>query len=188
MGNEPVDSTIVLALPDAEATRRLGCAIGHCTPPGSTVLLQGDLGSGKTTLAQGLGQCLNILEPIVSPTFALLHEYDDGRLPLYHFDLYRLSPDQVPALGPEQYWDGVEVPSGIVLIEWCDRLPFRPEASLNVALESVACCDSTSGQTTDPGRIAKLTLTGRPGISLEAIAVAFEAIALGETPDKTWRK
>ncbi len=170
-------AAMLLALPNAEATQRLGAALAEL-PAGSTLLLKGDLGSGKTTLAQGLGRQLGISEPIASPTFSLLNEYTDGTLPLYHFDLYRLDPDQVAALAPEQYWDGIEAPAGITLIEWCDRLPYHPETALNLTLEAIApdptlAGDSESDQA-ELGRVATLTLTGSSEVSLEAIAIAFE--------------
>ena len=164
--------TMTLALPTPEATRRLG----HCLSglaAGSTVLLQGDLGSGKTTLAQGLGAGLGIEAHLASPTFALLHEYHDGRVPLYHFDLYRLSPEQVSALAPEVYWDGSEAPLGIVLIEWCDRLPYQPERAITIRLTPA------SGSRGNPaaGRVATLSAAGEDA-DLAAIAQAFEAASL----------
>ncbi|MGB3614810.1 MAG: hypothetical protein WBA10_13540, partial [Elainellaceae cyanobacterium] len=92
------------------------------------------------------------------------------------FDLYRLTAEQVPALAPDSYWDGGESPLGIVLIEWCDRLPYRPEAALNISLEAIAPGDaSLEAAENDLGRVATLTLTGRSDISLEAIAVGVEA-------------
>lgn len=115
-----------LDLPDAPATEKLGIQLGQILAPGSVVLLNGDLGTGKTTLIQGLGKGLGIEDLIDSPTFTLINEYADGRVPLYHFDLYRLSPAQVPSLNPELYWEGVEVPPGIVAIEWAEKLPYSP--------------------------------------------------------------
>ncbi|MDB9519020.1 tRNA (adenosine(37)-N6)-threonylcarbamoyltransferase complex ATPase subunit type 1 TsaE [Roseofilum reptotaenium CS-1145] len=115
-----------LDLPDAQATEELGIKLGQILAPGSVVLLNGDLGTGKTTLIQGLGKGLGIEDLIDSPTFTLINEYLDGRVPLYHFDLYRLSPAQVPSLNPELYWEGVEVPLGIVAIEWAEKLPYSP--------------------------------------------------------------
>ena len=79
-------------LPDATATFELGVCFGKHLQPGHILLLNGDLGAGKTTLIQGLGSGLGITDPIVSPTFTLLCEYLEGRIPLYHFDLYRLEP------------------------------------------------------------------------------------------------
>lgn len=126
--------TITLSLTNAEATRSLGMSLGQSLSAGSVILLAGDLGSGKTTLVQGLGQGLGIAEPIVSPTFTLINEYAEGRLPLYHLDLYRLQPQEVTALNLETYWEGVEVPLGIVAIEWAERLQYKPPSYLSIRL------------------------------------------------------
>ena len=124
----------VLTLPDAEATRQLGIRLGRSLPARTVLLLQGDLGSGKTTLVQGLGEGLGIQDSIESPTFTLINEYLDGRIPLYHFDLYRLERSQAATLYPELYWEGVEVEPGIVAIEWAERLPYKPEDYLEIRL------------------------------------------------------
>ncbi|MEH1822397.1 MAG: tRNA (adenosine(37)-N6)-threonylcarbamoyltransferase complex ATPase subunit type 1 TsaE [Nostoc sp.] len=121
-------------LADAEATLRLGITLGESLTPASVILLEGDLGAGKTTLVQGIGKGLGIVEPIVSPTFTLINEYTEGRLPLYHLDLYRLEPQEVAALNLESYWEGVEFISGIVAIEWAERLPYKPDSYLSVSL------------------------------------------------------
>ena len=129
---------LTLHLPNASATHRLGDLLGQLLPAGTILLLEGNLGSGKTTLTQGIGQGLGITEPIVSPTFTLLNEYPEGRIPLYHFDLYRLDPAEVDALNPEVYWDSNEFPIGIVVIEWAERLPEVPANYLRVQLRSTA--------------------------------------------------
>jgi tRNA threonylcarbamoyladenosine biosynthesis protein TsaE len=121
-------------LPDAEATRSLGCNLGQSLPAGTVLLLAGDLGSGKTTLVQGIGEGLGIKDPIVSPTFTLINEYTEGRIPLYHLDLYRLEPKEVEALNLESYWEGIEFPLGIVAIEWAERLPYQPQNYLQITL------------------------------------------------------
>jgi tRNA threonylcarbamoyladenosine biosynthesis protein TsaE len=121
-------------LPDAAATRALGLYLGERLGPGSTLLLQGDLGAGKTSLIQGLGAGLGIGDSIDSPTFTLINEYLDGRLPLYHLDLYRLEPPEVAALYLENYWDGIEVDPGITAIEWPERLAYGPDCFLQVEL------------------------------------------------------
>jgi len=123
-------------LADAEATRSLGVTLGKSLPPGSVILLEGDLGSGKTTLVQGIGEGLGITDPIVSPTFTLINEYPEGRLPLYHLDLYRLQPQEVVALNLESYWEGIEFPLGIVAIEWAQRLPDKPHSYLKISLHA----------------------------------------------------
>ncbi|MEB3210691.1 MAG: tRNA (adenosine(37)-N6)-threonylcarbamoyltransferase complex ATPase subunit type 1 TsaE, partial [Leptolyngbyaceae bacterium] len=90
--------TIHLDLPTAHDTNQFGQMLGRSLPAGSVVLLQGDLGTGKTALVKAIGQGLGIPDDIVSPTFVLVNEYHAGRIPLYHFDLYRLEPSQVGAL------------------------------------------------------------------------------------------
>ncbi|MEL7223955.1 MAG: tRNA (adenosine(37)-N6)-threonylcarbamoyltransferase complex ATPase subunit type 1 TsaE [Cyanobacteria bacterium P01_D01_bin.36] len=124
---------MVIDLPNAQATQALGQALGQQLSAGSVLLLKGDLGSGKTTLVQGLGFGLGLAE-IDSPTFTLINEYTKGRLPLYHIDLYRLSATEADGLFLETYWDGVEVEPGIVAIEWSERLTYLPADPIEVAL------------------------------------------------------
>jgi len=100
-------------------TTRLGRALGSLLQAGDVVCLVGDLGSGKTCLAQGIAQGLEIdpSQGVTSPTFTLIHEFL-GRLPLYHFDLYRLGgPDELWDLGPEEYFYG----QGVTVIEWAEK-------------------------------------------------------------------
>jgi tRNA threonylcarbamoyladenosine biosynthesis protein TsaE len=123
-------------LKDANATKELGKKLGESLTPNSVILLQGDLGAGKTTLIQGIGEGLGITEPILSPTFTLINEYKEGRLPLYHFDLYRLNSSQINTLYPEIYWEGKEVKPGITAIEWSSRLPYQPTNYLQIELKS----------------------------------------------------
>ncbi|MBD2345411.1 tRNA (adenosine(37)-N6)-threonylcarbamoyltransferase complex ATPase subunit type 1 TsaE [Anabaena subtropica] len=123
-----------ISLIDTDATLNLGVSLGQTLKPGSVILLEGDLGAGKTTLVKGLGQGLGITEPIVSPTFTLINEYTEGRIPLYHLDLYRLEPQEVLNLNLETYWDGIEVIPGIVAIEWSERMPYKPSTYINVLL------------------------------------------------------
>ena len=123
---------ITLSLADAQATRSLGITLGQNLSAGSVILLEGNLGSGKTTLVQGIGEGLGISSSIVSPTFTLINEYTEGRLPLYHLDLYRLQPAEVMALNLETYWEGVEVPLGIMAIEWAERLQYKPCSYLRI--------------------------------------------------------
>ena len=115
-------------------TQRLGCLLGKYLPRGSVVLLSGNLGAGKTTLVQGIGKGLGIQESIVSPTFTLINEYTEGRMPLYHLDLYRLESNQVDSIYPEMYWEGVEVDPGITAIEWWQRLAIEPASYLEIEL------------------------------------------------------
>jgi tRNA threonylcarbamoyladenosine biosynthesis protein TsaE len=121
-------------LPDALATKELGVLLARSLPPGTVILLEGDLGAGKTTLVQGIGEGLGIQESIDSPTFTLINEYFEGRIPLYHLDLYRLEPSEVAALHLESYWEGIETPLGIVAIEWAEKLREIPGQYLRISL------------------------------------------------------
>ena len=121
-------------LPDRQATWDVGFGLGRSLPPSANLLLYGNLGSGKTTLVQGLGQGLGINDPIVSPTFTLINEYLEGRLPLYHFDLYRLTTTDTSLLAPDIYWEGIEYEPGIVVMEWAERLPYHPPHYLQIQL------------------------------------------------------
>lgn len=145
-----IDATVTLSLPDRAATQRLGTVLGQLLPAGTVLLLAGDLGSGKTTLVQGLGLGLGIEDSVDSPTFTLVNEYLDGRIPLYHLDLYRLEPEEVGSLHPELFWDPDETRPGIVAIEWAERLPLLPPEYLHLELRHQA----------DGGRAARLQQVG----------------------------
>jgi tRNA threonylcarbamoyladenosine biosynthesis protein TsaE len=125
---------MIVDLPDTAATLAFGRSLGETLPPGSVILLRGDLGAGKTTLVQGIGLGLGITEAIASPTFTLVNEYTEGRIPLYHLDLYRLEGEEVRSLYLENYCEGIEVDLGIVAIEWSERLPEKPSHYLEITL------------------------------------------------------
>ena len=137
----------IVKLPDASDTQMLGMDLGRSLTAGIVLLLTGDLGSGKTTLVQGLAQGMNIEDSIVSPTFTIINEYYSGRLPLYHLDLYRLSNAEVDDLHLESYWLGLETAPGIVAIEWAERLSYLPDNYLRIEL---------TYDTVD-GRVAKIS-------------------------------
>jgi len=102
-----------------EDTQRLGETWGRAAGAGLVIGLTGDLGAGKTELVKGLARGLGVKTRVLSPTFALLHEYTDGRLPLFHIDLYRLeSPCQIVGAGLEEYFYN---PPGVTVIEWVER-------------------------------------------------------------------
>jgi tRNA threonylcarbamoyladenosine biosynthesis protein TsaE len=102
-----------------DETFALGRQWGSAAEPGWVFGLSGDLGAGKTQLVKGLAQGLGIGEQILSPTFALVHQYHRGRVPLAHLDLYRLdSPSQVIGAGLEQF---IYDPTMVVVIEWIER-------------------------------------------------------------------
>ncbi|MGG6242261.1 tRNA (adenosine(37)-N6)-threonylcarbamoyltransferase complex ATPase subunit type 1 TsaE [Nodosilinea sp. AN01ver1] len=131
------DGVVVIDLPDARATQSLGDRLGRLCPPGTVLLLSGELGSGKTTLVQGVGAGLSIAEPISSPTFTLINEYLEGRIPLYHVDLYRLDPAQVDDLELESYWNAAEIVPGLLAIEWSERMVEPPQSAIRLRLESI---------------------------------------------------
>ncbi|MEL6221646.1 MAG: tRNA (adenosine(37)-N6)-threonylcarbamoyltransferase complex ATPase subunit type 1 TsaE [Cyanobacteria bacterium J06627_8] len=135
-------STITLSLSTLQETFQLGHLLGRSLPAGSIVLLQGELGSGKTTLVKAIGQGLSILDEIISPTFVLVNEYGSGRVPLYHFDLYRLNDSHIKTLIIEQYWDEAEYEPGIVVIEWANRLSDRPPHAMTISLSQIPSLSS----------------------------------------------
>lgn len=101
--------------------------------PGMLILLEGDLGAGKTTFTKGIGEGLGIKRIIKSPTYTIVREYTDGQMPLYHIDLYRLDEDEVEDLGLDEYFLG----EGLCVVEWPsvapDELPTeRLELKLSV--------------------------------------------------------
>lgn len=101
----------------AEDTFELGKTLGSKAEAGNIYTLDGDLGAGKTVFAQGFAQGLGVEEYVNSPTFTIVSEYDSGRLPLYHFDVYRISdPEEMYEIGFEDYLFG----DGVCLIEWGD--------------------------------------------------------------------
>ncbi len=114
----------------AEETIAFGKAIGEVLKPNSIIALEGQLGAGKTTLVQGIAEGLGISEYITSPTFIIINEYK-GRVPLYHFDLYRLeNPNAIEELGIEEYFNK----GGVCVIEWSEKL----EALKPVALSKIS--------------------------------------------------
>ncbi len=106
---------------NADETAALGEEWGRAAQPGWVIGLSGDLGAGKTQLIKGFARGLGIAARIQSPTFALVNEHQDGRLPFAHIDLYRLdTPEQIIGAGLEEYF---QRPDGITVVEWCERWP-----------------------------------------------------------------
>lgn len=116
-----------------EDTFALGKYLGETAPKGLVCALAGDLGAGKTVFAQGLASGLGIAEPVNSPTFTILQVYEGGRLPLYHFDVYRIAdPAEMDEIGYEEYFYA----DGVTLIEWADLIEeLLPEQYLRITLE-----------------------------------------------------
>jgi tRNA threonylcarbamoyladenosine biosynthesis protein TsaE len=106
--------------PDTGATVALGRRFGEGAAPGTNLALCGDLGAGKTHFVKGLAAGLGCPAPVTSPTFSILHEYAGGRLPVFHFDFYRLaSPGEVLGVGWDEYLDA----GGVVVVEWAEKFP-----------------------------------------------------------------
>src|SRR5436305_846016 len=102
-----------------EETQVLGEDWGNMASAGLVIGLTGDLGAGKTQIVKGVARGLGIKAQVHSPSFALVHEYSDGRLPLFHIDLYRLeSPSQIIGAGLEEYFYD---PPGVTVVEWVER-------------------------------------------------------------------
>lgn len=108
-----------LCTQSAEETRALGEALGRTARAGDVLWLHGALGAGKTELTKGVAAGLESRTPVSSPSFALIHEYQGGRLPLFHIDLYRLEENAALELGLEDYLEG----DGVTVLEWGERLP-----------------------------------------------------------------
>lgn len=102
-----------------EETYQLGYTLGKEAKPGEIYCLLGDLGVGKTVFTQGFASGLDIVEPISSPTFTIIQQYEEGRLPFYHFDVYRISDiDEMDEIGYEDYFYN----DGVCLIEWANLI------------------------------------------------------------------
>lgn len=120
-------------------TRGLGEKLGTFLQGGEVIALWGDLGSGKTLFVQGTARGLGVEDYVTSPTFILINQYQ-GRVPLYHFDVYRLEePEELLELGHEEYFYG----EGVTLIEWAGKIEgYLPEEYLKIILEPVSPGDT----------------------------------------------
>ena len=138
-----------------EETQALGVRLGQQLRGGEVVLLCGDLGAGKTCLAQGVGEGLGVTTAVQSPTFVIVQAHEGGRLPLWHMDLYRLRDEaEVEQTGVEELLDG----DGVALIGWADRHPWvLPADHLRITLTHV-----------DGGRAVRAEATGPAHVALEA--------------------
>ncbi len=152
--------TRVVEIPDLSATEAFGRRLGELLFPGAVVALLGQLGAGKTHLTRAVAEGLGVRNPaaVTSPTFVLIQEYP-ARLPIYHFDAYRLSgPREFADLGVDEYFTG----GGVCLVEWADRVDATlPADHLRIA---IAIVDASR-------RRFELTATGpRSAALLQAVA------------------
>jgi len=124
---------MVVETNSAGETFALGEKIGKEAMPGQVYTLTGDLGAGKTVFTQGVAKGLGITEAVCSPTFTILQIYDDGRIPLYHFDVYRIADvEEMEEIGYEDCFYG----EGLCLIEWADLIKgILPENHCRVTIE-----------------------------------------------------
>ncbi len=117
---------------DEKETKEIGFLLGKNAKPGQIYCLKGDLGAGKTVFTKGFAQAMGITEHITSPTFTIVNEYA-GRLPLYHFDVYRIgSLEEMEDTGYEEYFFG----RGVCLVEWAELIEeLLPEYAFWVSIE-----------------------------------------------------
>ena len=114
-------------------TYQLGRDLGRKAQPGQVICLNGDMGTGKTVFTKGFAEGLGISETVNSPTFTILSVYEEGRIPLYHFDVYRIGdPWEMDEIGFDEYVDG----DGVCLIEWADQIrDILPPERMDVRIE-----------------------------------------------------
>ena len=124
---------MVIETRSADETFEFGKKLGEIALPGQIYTLIGDLGVGKTVFTQGLAKGLDILEPISSPTFTIVQVYEDGRLPFYHFDVYRIGDiEEMEEIGYDDYFFG----QGVCMIEWANLIEeILPENIIEVTIE-----------------------------------------------------
>ena len=118
---------------NAEETFALGKELGEKAEPGSVYALIGNLGVGKTVFTQGVAAGLEIKEHINSPTFTIVQVYEEGRLPFYHFDVYRIGdPEEMEEIGYEDYFYG----DGVCFVEWANLIEeLMPENTVTITIE-----------------------------------------------------
>ena len=114
-----------------EQTEKVGAALGRILKPGTILAYRGDLGAGKTAFTRGLARGLGYAEPVTSPTYTIVNEYLGGRLPLFHFDMYRLaSSDDLWDIGWEDYLER----GGICAVEWSENVDDAMENAIYITI------------------------------------------------------
>ena len=117
-----------------EETEKVGAALGAVLKPGTVLAYTGDLGAGKTAFTRGLARGLGATERVTSPTYTIVNEYLSGRLPLFHFDMYRLeSSDDLFDIGWEDYLER----GGVCAVEWSENVEDALEAPIRICLEKL---------------------------------------------------
>ena len=115
-------------------TEQLGQKLGQTLPAGTVIAYRGDLGAGKTAFTRGLARGLGITDPVTSPTYTIVNEYLSGRLPLFHFDMYRLhSADELFDIG----WDDYLERGGICAVEWSENVTEAMEDAITVTIQKI---------------------------------------------------
>ena len=124
---------MIIETNNAPETFALGQKLGSQALPGQIYTLIGDLGVGKTVFTQGMANGLGITEPINSPTFTIIQEYEEGRLPFYHFDVYRIGDiEEMEEIGYDDYFFG----QGVTMIEWANLIEeILPEQIIEITIE-----------------------------------------------------
>jgi tRNA threonylcarbamoyladenosine biosynthesis protein TsaE len=124
---------MIIETNSAKETQELGIKIGKQARPGQIYTITGELGTGKTVFTQGVAKGLGITEPVTSPTFTILQEYPKGRLPLYHFDVYRIgNVEEMEEIGYDDYFFG----DGVCLVEWADLIKeILPKQTIKITIE-----------------------------------------------------
>ena len=117
-----------------EETEAIGAALGNIVKPGTVIAYRGDLGAGKTAFTRGLAKGLGCREIVTSPTYTIVNEYLGGRMPLFHFDMYRLrSSDDLFDIGWEDYLDR----GGVCAVEWSENVDDAMEDALYITIEKL---------------------------------------------------
>ena len=115
-----------------EETEKIGSALGKILKPGTVIAYRGDLGAGKTAFTRGLARGLGSSDMVTSPTYTIVNEYLGGRMPLFHFDMYRLaSSDDLWDIGWEDYLDR----NGVCAVEWSENVAEALEGAISVTIE-----------------------------------------------------
>ena len=133
----------------ADETQALGQKLASRLAPGDVIAYFGDLGAGKTAFTRGLAQGLGITDPVTSPTYTIVNEYFSGRIPLFHFDMYRLSSsDELFDIGWEDYLSR----GGVCAVEWSENVEDALQDAIRVTIEKDA----------DEPDTRHITITGGP--------------------------